>query len=558
MNLLRKIADEKKIIVKFRKGHRIKMIPQEPNKQQQYVIYDSHKCKLAISKAISFLQKSKYCVEQPWIMSSADSDVTRVIWELPEGKRESDMITDFEYKFGQHELQIKRSDYNQYKPSLKEEALYEITQVYQYRIKQMLESQPSDIVKTVKYYVNNLVPKAVAPVQEIDVSDQMWKYPMAQIYDPTISPLLGHVTEINKFKIIYLNVDGRGKKIINNNHSCLRRLLRRKKPAIMAFADVRCQQVAPKVTGHDILHYLKPQQNIGGIVIYVKKKLETKVALCKVNPNSDLVWIEYKKTRVTFAYCRPCQTNIPTKRINRFFNHLEDDIREARIDNKNVQIIGDLNARMGILTGDKIVSITPNARRLQRILNKYKMKIANEIFEHGNPTFSQPSGAGSSSIDLVVGYDPKGRMADLEIDQHLMFKSHRPILLTMKTEAAELKAIRPIYSLSYDKDLSLELHQQFVQETNKKTTVLKKMQTALENKGWTTSRQCTINNIINITMVYILQYQLIKAHGIHRINSCDNWFTSGGQLLNIQARMELLKKKEKEQRNYWTKNMKQK
>ena len=297
--------------------------------------------------------------------------------------------------------------------------------------------------------MNNMLPKEVIMADPKDIPGLMHQLPMTQIYDPNINPLHANVIQLDGAKFLYINIDGQSQTMIGPNSPILDHMLRQHNPHYFAVADIR-KNIPKHIFGYTRITYKtgNPDYNsIGGIAIFKKNNIKTKVQVIKIDAISDLIWIRINNQMIAVGYSRPNGSSNKLL-IKKFFNTLNNDIDNYKNycgKKTEVFIVGDLNARMGITTGDKIKN-SQSAQLLRGLLNKHNLKIANAAYQFGIPTYTKSNG--TSIIDVAICNNPKEQLSDFLVDTSAIFRAHRPILMQMQNSAATITEINPVYSLS--------------------------------------------------------------------------------------------------------------
>eukprot|EP01083_Nonionella_stella_P200486 734125_1 len=258
-----------------------------------------------------------------------------------------------------------------------------------------------------------IIPSAGTTLDNDTIAQTIQNYPAFQVYHPKIAPFKTQTIRHHNLKICYLNIDGNAKK--------------KKAP-----------ERNNTIPGYEPYHFSAAQENnnkrsIGGIMIFTRLELKAPMIITKDYNDCDLVWMRLNNTMYAIGYCRPGDKQYNINRIDSFFNHLDEDIQEYKDKNnvKNIVLIGDFNARCGNQTGDK--KLNSNGKDLIALLQKHELKILNNKYNYGTPTFTT-SKNGTSCIDFGLTNKDNDDIT-LQIDTHPLFYAHRPLIITQKIDA---------------------------------------------------------------------------------------------------------------------------
>eukprot|EP01083_Nonionella_stella_P178659 631785_1 len=298
-------------------------------------------------------------------------------------------------QFRDRQMSLYPSNYNEYIHTTQNEALIAAKQLAKTALLKMIPPN-QECYNTLKYHINEIIPNAAF-----------------QVYHPKIAPFKTQTIRHHNLKICYLNIDGNAKK--------------KKAP-----------ERNNTIPGYEPYHFSAAQENnnkrsIGGIMIFTRLELKAPMIITKDYNDCDLVWMRMNNTMYAIGYCRPGNKQYNIKRIDSFFNHLDEDIQEYKDRNnvKNIVLIGDFNARCGNQTGDK--KLNSNGKDLIALLQKHELKILNNKYNYGTPTFTT-SKNGTSCIDFGLTNKNNDDIT-LQIDTHPLFYAHRPLIITQKIDA---------------------------------------------------------------------------------------------------------------------------
>ena len=147
-------------------------------------------------------------------------------------------------------------------------------------------------------------------------------------------------------------------------------------------------------------------RNSGGVCMYIKNRLKYKVNKLSHKTKHNILWIKFpnsvagKDLYICLAYCKT--QNYETEILD-FYADLAHDVLTFSAFGE-VLVVGDFNARLGELTGDrdrngKFVT-NKNAPHFFSFLEATSLTFLNKIHSYGQPTFLRPSKQANSIIDF--------------------------------------------------------------------------------------------------------------------------------------------------------------
>jgi hypothetical protein len=264
------------------------------------------------------------------------------------------------------------------------------------------------------------------------------------------------------------------------------------KPQILILSETK-YDINYNINNYDLIKINNPKNNKHGITMFCLKNIRKNILRCWCDNKNDIILCEFPTTFIISGYCPPNSVKNKTKQIE-FWKNLNKIIENLKTD-KQVILIGDFNARLGLLTGDKIEPKNINTINIQKIINKNKLKILNTIKHYGKPTFMRNHG--KSIIDLILV--PKIKNMDMQIlNNNIYNNDHFPILCDIKTNKP-LKDYSNCYNINFKK-----------QNEFKTNTILKKL------KWLTIKKEKNIDNF-GIYFLYEIWNELIEDNNL--INS---------------------------------------
>ena len=535
---IRQLARENKIWVRFRKKHSVTAPPIEPDKINQYMVTSAfHR----VAECRQFIQTENLCRNDPKLLCKDSKTQLCMRWEPI-----NDTLAVQRVRNQFPRLKIHPSNYNEYLAGQKEDALYEVSQVFKYVMERRMCHMTDAMRRKCQYHLNKVLPSGVKPVEDHLISQLIHKYPFTQVYDPEISPLYSSIIDVeDDLKMLFINIDGGTRRVINDYHPLMVHLIRKHKAHIMAFVDTRGTTPKP-IAGYRMLIQKRgdPSNNhIGGIIIYIKQNLFTAVKVHRVCPLTNIVWIQYGHKFIAVGYNRPYKRE-NLDRINQFYRSLNQciyDLRKQNGGNTEIFIIGDLNARLGIMTGDKVTGSNINRQKLLKLLQEHDLEIANTTYTYGEKTFSYASGTGSSIIDYVLCADPSVQLEDMVVDDNAIFKAHRPIMIKIKDSPAQITEITKVFSIR-NQPLDEESKSFFEQKLTKRCKQLNLLQKHMNEDVYTRAQQADVNDVLYIFAMYMFQYELIHVRGVKATAGSSRWKKISGEMVSILTKAEVLMK----------------
>ena len=152
------------------------------------------------------------------------------------------------------------------------------------------------------------------------------------------------------------------------------------------------------------------QGGAGGVCLYFKLKYKFRVTKVRTAKGHNLLWAKIsggvgnasKDIYICAAYCR---TATHFDEVNSFFGILAHDVLMFS-ELGEVIVVGDFNARLGEITGDKTPkgdwATNGNANMFRSFLSATNMILLNSKLAYGKPTFVRPSKTATSIIDFAL------------------------------------------------------------------------------------------------------------------------------------------------------------
>ena len=176
----------------------------------------------------------------------------------------------------------------------------------------------------------------------------------------------------------------------------------------VAFAEHQLKNTGslPKLPGYFCVAK-SAKQNVGGVCFYIKQKFKFLVTKPKQRSPHHILWIKFpsknKSSLPLFLAVTYCRTDSHPEEVNAFYAELAHATLQFQAFG-NVLVVGDFNARLGKLTGDKkpagAWAKNKNAPFFEAFIEATQMKLLNQAFAYGRPTFVRPSQRATSIIDL--------------------------------------------------------------------------------------------------------------------------------------------------------------
>lgn len=272
-------------------------------------------------------------------------------------------------------LYITKSNINLHINKQKAFAIFHLNQLLKHKLSHLLLQLCDKQHDIVKFYCHQIYDKEVLPISSEDLPTILHQYPFLQLFHPNINPETKIQIKTRSLTISCLNTDGGAKNKLTNDHPYIYNIIKTHDPHIMAFLDTRLQSspnfnipgytlIAISYGGDDTAHH------IGGILVYKRIDVINKISIIHINHNTDTVILAYDNDGIThyitFCYCRPYKKRNKTK-INSFYSNL--NFQTSKLFNQSANcshlIMGDFNARLGIITGDHNAAFNPNAKKLR-------------------------------------------------------------------------------------------------------------------------------------------------------------------------------------------------
>ena len=372
------------------------------------------------------------------------------------------------------------------------------------------------------------------------------------MFAPNINPKISLDLHSETLTISCLNIDGGAKKKLTNDHPYIYNIIRSHNPHIMAFLDTRLSDVPDfNIPGYELVAFSKGDVNtyhhIGGVLVYKRIDVLPTIDVIHVNHDTDtiIISITVKKIKhfITFAYCRPYKKKNKHK-INRFIliYTLKLIIPITNSNKQSHLLMGDFNARLGVITGDHNHAYNKNSKHLRRVLHQHSLDVVNSKFARGSITFvkQQKGKKASSIIDLAISNNTHQHISKFFINQNKKFKTHKPIICKMNIDKIKVSDINPVYTFSSHKSSNEKLIAENDKLTQSKLFQLNKMIDKL-NIIPNMHNSDAISNIITYFTYYLLMRSLIRLYVVKRINSTDEWHNSNVDIaaLNSEIRLDI-------------------
>ena len=538
---IRDIYKYNEIKVRIKTGNMFKTIPEQPRNEQQFVAFTNNTSEA--QKLDDFLTKNNYCKETKFASNYRENK--HIIRWITEESKVNTMMNHWDSRNSL--IKIKKSGHNEYVQTKKINAITALIQIMRQQVLKIASKLPLGLHNTIKYFVNTQIcDKGIPPINNIKTLEYLRMYPFLQKYIPHQQVYNPTISRIGKLKILFLNIDGGAAHKLSQNKLYIQHILRKHNAHIMAFVDTRHKRRPTfKIPGYTLIAHKICTEKVGGILVFKLNTLKDKfsvLTICK----SNMIMIKHKshayqhKRILIFGYCRP-YNKYNVNNINLFFDELKLLSAEAKKqDIEKVYICGDFNARLGKETGDNNITYNLNARSLKEFKAKHKFKVANAIFTKGQSTF-RTTNNGASIIDYAMCHNPNEEIDEFSIDHHLIYRAHKPIVMTLNESGASIGDAERIFNFNsfnienINEDL-ITKHKNILISGNK---IMGKMIDKLSQRQHSRCIQHKINNIIDLCITFYLHKATISALGICRCNSTDEWHSSNIDLLDIKCRLEI-------------------
>ena len=210
-------------------------------------------------------------------------------------------------------------------------------------------------------------------------------------------------------KILHANIGGGLNEKLRSDHDFHIRIVDGENPDVLILSETMLEngKTPPKLAGFD--SYNKGASRVcnvgrgsGGLTIYVREELSTKICKVKTSKLQNLVWLRIdnapKPIFLCASYVRPIYLDKHTNEDRRaFMQELDNQIKEFQKKGE-VIVMGDLNSRHEEF-GDR--KTLPCGRILKDSWTGSKLRCLNTIFQPGIMTCHHTMSEGESLVDLA-------------------------------------------------------------------------------------------------------------------------------------------------------------
>ena len=173
----------------------------------------------------------------------------------------------------------------------------------------------------------------------------------------------------------------------------------------------------------------------GGIVFYFHERLKRSIQRLKICKKHNIMWIKISNPHgrdlvISTIYCRNAEQKYEEE-ISEFYEQLTQDTLKYTA-NSDVLILGDFNARLGLLTGDHAEN--SNKEEFLAFLHTTKMSNLNLLHIKGEYTYQDDCRGGKSIIDYgIFNSESLDRVSQLRKLDEVFGSDHRALEAHIKS-----------------------------------------------------------------------------------------------------------------------------
>ena len=194
---------------------------------------------------------------------------------------------------------------------------------------------------------------------------------------------------------------------------------------VMVFTETKLKnKESRKIPGYK-QKSLNRDTDAGGVIIYTKKDIKTKVV--KKNKECETLWIKLSEKEedtdciVIGGIYSPCESSTTKNKISNFVSELDKDIKEIKENvTEKILMVGDMNAHVGcddqgIKGNNQHVGV--NGEEYRKLFKNNKMTLMNNT-NVCKGKWTRIQGDSKSILDLTVATEAlKDKITSMEIDE---------------------------------------------------------------------------------------------------------------------------------------------
>ena len=511
---------------------------------------------LVIVELNKFLHNNNYIRNELMISQSIKNKNYHAKWDLPDNIKPETVIHHWYASSHRYSTNIHKTDKIHWIANTKNNAIMALNQIFKHSIN-LHKTNDDSLRKYKKYLVNKIIKYHMNDKKytDDDLESLVLKYPFLQMYDPNIKPIISTKITIKNMKIGFLNINGNAKYKINLIHPYMQQLIIQHRLDIIILIDTRKSNKPEwKLPGYKLAAHKSPIQNnndckIGGILVYYKSNLKTKIELIQKTVGFNTIWLSLKNTKtnnITYLaanYVRPFDLD-NYERSTVFFDTLEKDIMKFKNKCHNIIVVGDFNARLGEVTNDfNKETYKPmyndHSFPMTCLLQTTGLIIANPAHAPGILTClsKDTQHKGGSIIDFVMT-NKLNNIETLKIDTNPVFQDHRPVIFTLRNIKCSVTSCDKHFIFRHFKpnDTDLKTHETIIKnripEINKFAKNIKDY-ISLNDRIF-------ISNIVTTCVWYTIHLATIQGFGIIDTQSMNRWYKTSVDQLELIAQQSNL------------------
>ena len=265
--------------------------------------------------------------------------------------------------------------------------------------------------------------------------------------------------EYRNITIYHSNIRG-----IKSKTATLKSIIEEKKPTIVCITETHLSERDEfKLKGYRIYRNNRNEDG-GGIIVAVKQFLEHETSeVAKVQDIEETLWlkIENKKLNLRLGVIYGPQESEKKEDIESTYDRMQEQINAAKINNENIVIVGDFNAKINIKTNEHEQKESKAGKILEQFVKRNNLLIVNRSKKSkGLWTRVDPSTQGKSVLDYtLIDKHNEERINSFEADEGRNWTPHY------------VKDLREVYSDHNAINTDLKFDFKVEVESQKRTTL---------------------------------------------------------------------------------------
>ncbi len=285
---------------------RIKSIP-IPNAKCEGALYTQMQAFIKSPQTtldlFNFITKNEYCVDSPMIRQTNKHDKYHIKWNIPDDKIINEIrgIWYTKHPF----INIHKCGNNSWIANLKNNAIMALNQSFKYAVTK-LKTNNISLIRYKSFLIKHIMKQNPDndSFKSEDLPKNIQTFPFLQYFTPEISPLTANIISLHKLKIAFLNIQGSARDKITHNHPWIHQIISKHKPDIIALVDTGLFRPPTwKLNGFKFTAFKAAIQTsstnkklIGGILIYRKHNLSSKINIIHKEYVLNSIWISIENT----------------------------------------------------------------------------------------------------------------------------------------------------------------------------------------------------------------------------------------------------------------------